>query len=313
MRRLAPTLLALAIAALLASCTKSGKPAHDSLADDTATATAAADTTAELVAVVEGLSNPEGVRYDPEQDVYFISNINGGEAGDSNGFISKVGPTGQGIARKFMEGTPAALMHGPRGMFITGDTLWAADAAGVHGFDRHTGAALTFVDFSAFKPGFLNDIAQGPDGALYVTDTFRPRIFRLAGGRVTVAVDSPALCQPNGITWDAARGCFLLASWGPGPSVLAWTPGATSVEAAGPVAGGMFDGIELLGEGRMLVASQADSSLHLLEGSVDRVALRLPGAPADIAVDTKRGHIAVPMEMRHSVEIWRLREGAPAR
>jgi hypothetical protein len=42
------------------------------------------------------------------------------------------------------------------------------------------------------------------------------------------------------------------------------------------------------------------------------VVLRLPGAPADIAVDTKRGHIGVPMELSHRVEIWRLPAGAPA-
>jgi len=309
MRPLVPTLLALAI--LLVSCTKSGKPA-DTPPGNAATTTTAADTTAQLLATVEGLSNPEGVRYDPEQDVYFISNINGKEDGDANGYISKVGPAGEDIARKFMVGTPVAPLHGPRGMFITGDTLWVADANGVHGFDRHTGVALTFVDFSAFKPGFLNDIAQGPDGALYVTDTLNPRIFRMVGGRATVALESLALCQPNGITWDAAHGCFLLASWGAGSSVLAWAPGAASVEPVGPVAGGLFDGIELLADGRVLVASQADSSLHVVADGVDRVVLRLPGAPADIAVDTKRGHIGVPMELRHTVEIWRLSAGAPA-
>lgn len=292
-----PTVLVLALT--LASCSGGDKRAAS--AGD-----APADTAATLIASVGGLADPEAVRYDPEQDVYFVSNINKLEDGDSNGFVSKVGPAGEVIAREFMRGSPAVPLHGPRGMFITGDTLWVADALGVHGFDRHTGAALTFVDLSAYEPGFLNDIAQGPDGALYVTETVSSCIFRLAGGRATIAIESAALCQPNGITWDAAGGRFLLASWGPGPCVVAWTPGTTNVDSIGPAAGGQFDGIEILADGRILVASQADSSLHVIAGGADRVALRLQGQPADIAVDTKRGHVGVPMQSLHLVEIWKL-------
>src|SRR5437667_172839 len=48
------------------------------------------------VAVVEGFLTPESVKYDTAQDVYFVSNVNGGPlAKDNNGFISRVRPDGQ--------------------------------------------------------------------------------------------------------------------------------------------------------------------------------------------------------------------------
>ncbi len=264
------------------------------------------------IAVVEGLAGPEGVRYDPDQDAYFVSNFNGENQGDANGFISKLGPDGAVLAREFMVGTAVAPLHGPRGMLITGDTLWAADAGGLHAFDRHSGAHIGFLDFSEVAPGFLNDIARGSDGALYVTDTGRSRIYRVAGGRIAIAVEDSTLSGPNGIAWDAEGGRFLTASWNPGSSVHAWWPGTDRVESVGAEGNGGFDGIEFVGR-RVLVASQGDSSLHLLEGGSERAFLRLPGEPADIGIDTRRGNVAVPMVGRNAVEIWRLPEGAAGR
>lgn len=258
-----------------------------------------------LVASVTGLAGPEGVRYDPDQDVYFVSNFNGRASGDSNGFISRVSPQGEVTAREFMVGTPAAPLHGPRGMFIVADTLWAADAQGVHGFDRRTGAHLAFVDFGRFAPGFLNDIARGPDGALYVTDTGKSRLYRMHGGEATLVLEDSLLGPPNGITWHAASGRFLVAPWGGGQTFRAWRPGQSALEVVATSPGGRFDGIEVVGT-RVLVASQRDSSLHVLENGTGRRLIRLGGAPADIGIDTRRARVAIPFVARDRVEIWAL-------
>ena len=261
-------------------------------------------TAAQSVISVSGLSGPEAVRYDPDQDVYFISNFNGEPAGDANGFITRARADGTIESLRFMVGTSAAPLHGPRGMFITGDTLWVADADGVHLFHRRTGAQLRFADFRSFSPGFLNDIAQGPDGGIYITDTGRPRVYRIAGRSITIAIEDSALGMPNGITWDAANSRFLLASWRPGQPVRAWD-GRTTVTALGASGGGRNDGIEIV-NGRVLIASQADSSINVLAGGAARPYIRVPGAPADIGVDTRRSRVAVPYVDLDRVDIWAL-------
>ena len=262
------------------------------------------DSTSRVMSIA-GFAGPESVRYDPEQDVYFVSNFNGAPAGDANGFISRVSATGEILAREFMVGTPAAPLHGPRGMFIVGDTLWSADADGLHGFDRRSGAHLAFVDFRRFAPGFLNDVARGPDGALYVTDTGKSRLYRVQGGAATLVMEDSLLGPPNGITWDAASGRFLLAPWGGNQTFRAWKPGESGLQVVATSPGGNFDGIEVVGS-RVLVASQADSSLHVLENGIGRRLIRLAGRPADIGIDTRRRRVAIPFVALNRVELWAL-------
>ena len=255
---------------------------------------------------VRGLESPEAVRFDPDQDVWFVSNFNGAQSGDSNGFISRVAADGKVEHLRFMVGTLAPL-HAPRGLFITGDTLWAADADGVHGFDRKSGVHIAFVDFRPFDPGFLNDIAQGPDGALYVTDTGdrHPRVFRFAGGDVSVAIEDSTLGPPNGITWDPDHGRFFLAGWGSGGAVRTWRPGSAQLQTFGLAHTGRFDGIEIVGAA-ILVASQADSSIHEISGGIERVLIRVAGKPGDIGVDLGRRRIAVPYLDLNRVDVWEL-------
>jgi len=292
-----------------------------------ATPPAAAQDSARLVAARDGFSAPEAVRYDPQADVYFVSNWNSGPAGalDNNGFISRLRPDGTIERLRFVAGGAGGVtLHAPRGMTIVGDTLWAVDADALRGFDRRTGAPLATVSFAEFELGFLNDVAPGPDGALYVTDTGRDRIYRVAGGRAAVALADTALGNPNGITWDAANGRVLVVPFGGAHVVRAWRPpagtgsggtGPAALDTMGTSGGAQFDGVEVLAGGRVLVASQADSSLHLFAGvaggrtgggMVGRPVVRLAGRPADIGVDTRRQQVAVPFVARNRVEIWQL-------
>ena len=83
-RAIAPVLLAL----LAAACGGDEAADEHAAAEPGATATPAS----ELVASVGGFETPEGVRYDPAADIFFVSNIVGGPSDkDGAGFISRVG------------------------------------------------------------------------------------------------------------------------------------------------------------------------------------------------------------------------------
>ncbi|MDP9348297.1 MAG: hypothetical protein M3P24_04030, partial [Gemmatimonadota bacterium] len=263
------------------------------------------------VALVGGFAGPEAVRYDPAQDVYFVGNFNGpGGARDNNGFISRLRPDGRVERLHFIAGgANGVTLHAPRGMTIVGDTLWAADADAVRGFHRRTGAPVATVDFTRFEPGFLNDVTPGPDGALYVTDTGKSRIYRIAGREVTVAREDTTLNRPNGITWDRWSRRLVVVPYGGKQTLFGWRPGQAELEVAATTPGGRMDGVEVLGPGRILVASQADSSLHLVVNGRGGPVVRTAGAPADIGVDTRRGRVAVPFIALNQVEIWQLPRG----
>lgn len=256
---------------------------------------------------IEGFSGPEAVRYDPDQDVWFVGNFNGGGSErDANGFVTRVSAATDAIeSLHFAQGTPAAPLHAPRGMTITADTLWVVDIDGIHGFDRRSGEQLAFVDLSSFEPGFLNDIVQGPDAALYVTDTGRSAVYRVAGREATEALADSTLGGPNGITFDPALGALVLVPWQPGHRIHSWTPGQPPRGFGPDRAPGRLDGVEPL-DGRLLIASQTDSTLVVLDGGELRARVLVAGAPADIGVDTRRGRVAVPYIALNRVDVWKL-------
>ena len=290
-------------AGILTACSSSDS------GDASANATTGAQAdSARLVASPAGFTAPEAVRYDPGQDIYFVSNWGTGDAGakDDNGFISRMLPDGTLDSLRFIAGgTAGAKLHAPRGMTIVGDTLWVVDADAVRGFNRRSGAPLATIDFSRFRLGFLNDIAASPD-ALYVTDTGTDRIYRIVRGAITVALHDSVLGRPNGITWDGGHSQLVVVPYGGDSVIRSWTAGNAAMTEIGRSVGAKFDGVEILSGDRVLVASQGDSSIHLFAGGRGRPVIKTGGAPADIAVDTKRNRVAIPFVDRNLVEIWQL-------
>ncbi|MFL5618466.1 MAG: SMP-30/gluconolactonase/LRE family protein [Gemmatimonadaceae bacterium] len=293
-----------AVVAAVVACASTGTPAAGT------SAVGGSTTAVKPWFVRDGFVAPEAVRYDPDQDVYFVGNWGPGPASrtDNNGYISRMKPDGQIETLKFIAGgTNQVVLHAPRGMYIVGDTLWVADADAVRGFNRRTGDKVANVDFSGFDRGFLNDVAADATGTVYVTDTGRNKLYRVQGPNgPTVVVSDSALGSPNGITWDAANNRFIIVPYGGYKGIRAWVPGATTLTDAGMSTGAKYDGVEVLPGGRVLVSSQADSSLHLFSGSTGHAIIHTLGAPADIAVDTKRNRVAVPVVALNHVEIYEL-------
>jgi len=191
-------------------------------------------------------------------------------------------------------------------MFIDQSGLWVVDAGGVHLFDRNSGEQLDFVDFSQFELGFLNDIVMGKDGALYVTDTGTASLYRIAEREASFVTKVPM--NPNGITLDPESGRLLMAPWSDSDEIISWDIDSERFSSVGKLdGGGNFDGIEVAGE-TIIIASQLDTSLHFMIDGVDKLAVELPGKPADIGIDTKRNNVAVPYVSLDRVDIIQLEE-----
>jgi sugar lactone lactonase YvrE len=254
----------------------------------------------------QGLQTPESVRYDSTLDVFFVANINGHPTRkDNNGWIGRIPAAQPGRAAVFIAGGQEGIfLHAPKGMAIQGDTLWVADIDIVRGYDKNTGKFVAAVGFWSKNVAFLNDIALGSDGALYITDSgvtfdatgemkpspFGPRVYRLAGRAMTEEVKGEVLAGVNGITFDAPNTRFILAPFGR-KEIQSWRPGALPEPlATGP---GMYDGIEIV-NGRIYVTSWADSAVHVVENGRMRKLIANLSSPADLGVDTRRGVLAVP-------------------
>ena len=118
-----------------------------------------------------GFATPESVLHDTAADLYLVSNINGSPLEkDDNGFISRVSPEGQVVALKWIDGAAEGVtLNAPKGMAISGDTLYVADIDALRMFDRATGAPKGQIAVEGAT--FLNDLAVAPAGGVYLTDS----------------------------------------------------------------------------------------------------------------------------------------------
>jgi hypothetical protein len=308
----------LSVLLLLGGCGDRGTPEQAPQASVAADSAGAAPAAAKKVGDIT-VNAAEAVRYDPELDVWYVASFGEGDPSplgkDNNGVIGRYKADGAPDSAKFIAGgRGGARLNAPKGMVIVGDTLWVADIDVLRGFSRRTGAPLATINVRGAK--FLNDVAVGPDGALYLTDTglgLDPktgfghpgpdRIYRIGADRKpTVALEDTSLAAPNGITWDSAGRSFVIVPFF-GQQIVRWAPGDSALQ---PLATGkgQHDGVEPIGNGRLLVTSWADSSLNLIDGGrVNRLAGGVP-SPADIGWDAKRRRAAVPLLMQGRVELW---------
>jgi len=271
------------------------------------------------VGAIIDFHQPESVKYDPDQDVYFVSNMNGfGSVKDNNGYITRVSAANINQMQILVQGgMHGVTLHAPKGMAIHGDTLWICDIDALRGFDRHGGAPLATIDFAPYGAVLLNDVAVGPDGTLHVTDTgiqMTEKGVIFSGGdklfvvgpnhTVTVRASGAQLAKPNGITWDAKGKRWLYVSFDPFQSRLFAFANGDTTRSVLDSGHGKWDGVEALADGRILLSSWTDSTVHMISDGHDERLVRNVPAPADIGVDTKRGLVLVPLGVMSRVELW---------
>jgi hypothetical protein len=280
----------------------------------TTLACAANEGVAEPIVVQDvGFATPESVLHDTTADLYLVSNINGSPFGtDDNGFISRISPDGTVSALKWIDGaSDDVTLHAPKGMGIAGGVLYVADIDHVRMFDAATGAPQGAVRVEGAT--FLNDIATGPDGSVFVSDSgfndgFEPSgtdaIYEIAEGKkVSAVARGEALGNPNGLLVRGEE--IVVVTFGSGEVYV--VSAGTERSAGVKTEEGSLDGVIGLEDNELLVSSWGAEGVYRgpAEGPFTMVATGLP-APADIGWDAKRQRFLVPLFKTNIVQIHQL-------
>ena len=121
------------------------------------------------------LKNPESVAFAPEQNVLFVSNVNGKPTEkDQNGFISKVSSSnGSIIELNWVTG-----LNAPKGISISNNknTLYVSDITDLVEINIDNGKIMK--RFNAPGSTFLNDVVSDNQGNIYVSDTVTNTIYK---------------------------------------------------------------------------------------------------------------------------------------
>lgn len=266
---------------------------------------------AAVATISTGLAGPESVLYDPEQDVYFISNINGGLLDrHNNGFISRVDANTRAVNLKWIAGGQNHVtLDAPKGMAILGESLYVSDVIAVRKFDRRTGAFLAAI----LLPGatLINDLTT--DGKkIYASDTgvvqasgdtFTPKgtdaIWVIENDRATKFASGTDLRQPNGLDWSGGK--LWVVTFGD-DRLYSLEGGKVGTMMHLPRA--QLDGVVRLSDGTFLVTSWKGSAVYRGNGSGpwDPILQNVP-TPADIGYDSKRHLLLLPVSSQNSVRL----------
>ena len=260
--------------------------------------------------IITGLLGPESVLHDPEQDVYFISNINGGLLDvDGNGFISRVDPDTMAVDLHWIEGGKNGVqLDGPKGMAVAGNFLYVADVTAVRRFDRRTGAPEGGIELTGAT--LINDLTTDGD-AIYVSDSaatpgpgiqFVPTgpgaIWKISCGRPEKIAAGPALNQPNGL--DFVDGHLWVVTFG-GNELYRLDEGR-KVDVR-KVPRGQLDGLIHLEDGTPVVSSWIGTAIYRRSGDAFSPLLTAVTTPADIGYDARRKRLLVPRSALNQVTI----------
>lgn len=260
-----------------------------------------------------GFDGPWSALHDVAADVYLVSSVNGQPLEkDGNGYISRVRPDGAMERHWLRSGVGGVTLHAPKGMAIHAGILHVADVDVVRRFDAASGAPRGETAIPG--AGFLDDVAVGPDGSVFVSDrgvgggspsaAGTDAIWRIApDGALSALAKGEALGQPSALV-ARPQGLYVAGSR---DGVFAQIDyrGVRTELATAPTA-------QLVGLARVedaagagwIAASQAGRCLYRFDakGGVQR----LPGAPitaGDIGFDAGRGRLLLPVFAADRLEV----------
>lgn len=242
------------------------------------------------------LPSPESVLFDGQQNILFVSVINGdASAKDGNGSVAKLSPDG-----KIIDGNWATGLNGPKGLGRYGNNLYAADIDVVAVIDVNTGKVTQKIPVEGAV--FLNDLSVDATGNVYVSDSRTGKVHVIKNEKVGTYVDG--LKGPNGVL-AVDNNLYVLASG----SLLKYD----AQKKMTVIAEGMdqsTDGVEQVVPGEFLVSCwngivyyvKSDGSKEVLFDTRDEKI-----NSADIGYDAAKQIVYVPTFLKNSVMAYQLK------
>lgn len=245
-----------------------------------------------------GLRTPESVLYDPSEKMLYVSNINENPwEKDNNGYISRHKENGTIINYEWVK-----EMSAPKGMGLLQGKLYVTNIDEVVEID--IAKAEITQRFRHQDAVNLNDIAIGPDGRIFVSDSKGNYLFEIHDGVIDVlhkSADGPT----NGLFYE--NGLLLC---GKQNQIVAFDLNTKTVspfiEGTGPI-----DGIEGVGDNTYLI-SDWSGNVHLVQKGKPKVLLLNTTEKkinaADIEFDTVERILYVPTFFNNSLVAYKLKE-----
>ena len=268
-----------------------------------------AEAAPKLLWETKGLAQPESVVVDPATGAIYVSNIVGAVMQkDGNGFIAKLNGDGKMVTRQWVKG-----LDSPTGLALHDRTLYVADVDQLVEINAASGEIVK--RYPAKGATFLNDVAIGPDGTVYVSDTPSNTIWRLKDGSFEPWIADDKLNGPNGLLVQGDT--LVVASLGKIPGVgqkqeLAGLSlislkdqSVTKLGNGKPI--GNLDGLELLQPGVYLVTDWAAGALYRVDakGKAEQL-IDLNQGSADLTYLPDKKTVLIPMMLDNTLVAYRL-------
>lgn len=151
----------------------------------------------------DGLETPESVLYDKAGERLFVANMASDEPED--GYIAVLNLDGSMQEPAFTEG-----LNDPKGMGIWKKRLFVTDVTEVVEISLKNGKIKN--KYPVEDAEFLNDLAIGPKGVVYVTDTKTGKIHKIKNKQVSTYSESSTIEGPNGLYFLDSKELLLGAS-----------------------------------------------------------------------------------------------------
>jgi len=257
-------------------------------------------------ATIDSIPGPESVAVGPD-GAWYVSAF--GKFGNGlDGAVYRVDPQ-SGKSEVYATG-----LEDPCGVIFVGSTLWAADRKGVYRVSRGN-AELVYPAKDFPRPlHFLNDLAVGRNGELYVSDTGdstangHGAVFRLSPGKPpTVLAGSDTVKAQSSVNGLFSAGGDSMYTVGYRTGVLSVSDGKGGWRdlASGL---GSPDGIAAAPSGGFYISDNVGGDLFLVRSEPGAKPVKMASglqSPADLIVDRKRGVLVVPENSGNRLSIYK--------